>query len=108
MIYGEIKKDIVEILRTLCERKGVEIFEATACRDILSNDGSIPKRLIECSKKNGQNTAAKYQHISEVIARYPEMRMHFADYIIKICLDYELETKDVVLILKRVGLLPPL
>lgn len=34
VIYGEIKKDIGEILRTLCERKGVEIIEATACKDV--------------------------------------------------------------------------
>ena len=33
VIYGRIKKDIGQILRTLCERKGVEIIEATACKD---------------------------------------------------------------------------
>lgn len=33
IIYGKIKKDIGQILRTLCERKGVEIIEATACKD---------------------------------------------------------------------------
>ena len=27
-IYGQIKKDIGEILRKLCEQKGVEIIEA--------------------------------------------------------------------------------
>ena len=33
-IYGQIKKDIGEILRKLCEQKGVEIIEAEACVDL--------------------------------------------------------------------------
>ena len=32
-IYGQIKKDIGEILRKLCEQKEVEIIEAEACSD---------------------------------------------------------------------------
>ena len=32
-IYGKIKQDIGILLRQLCERKGVEIIEATACVD---------------------------------------------------------------------------
>ena len=33
IIYGKIKKDIGEILRKLCEQKGVDIIEAEACKD---------------------------------------------------------------------------
>ena len=33
VIYGQLRKDIGEILRTLCERKGVTIIEAAACQD---------------------------------------------------------------------------
>ena len=33
IIYGKIKKDIGNILRILCERKGVEIIEAEVCLD---------------------------------------------------------------------------
>ena len=32
-IYGKYKKEIGKILRTLCERNGIEIHEANACRD---------------------------------------------------------------------------
>ncbi|MGX0424690.1 REP-associated tyrosine transposase [Staphylococcus epidermidis] len=32
VIYGKIKRDIGVILRQLCERKGVEIIEAEACK----------------------------------------------------------------------------
>ncbi|HCT0467080.1 TPA: transposase, partial [Staphylococcus pseudintermedius] len=33
IIYGKLKRDIGLILRQLCERKGVEIIEAEACKD---------------------------------------------------------------------------
>ena len=32
-IYGQLKKDIGEILRTLCKQKNAEILEAEACID---------------------------------------------------------------------------
>ncbi|XUD02636.1 hypothetical protein IGJ34_001365 [Enterococcus sp. AZ177] len=31
IIYGKYKKSIGEIIRLLCERKGVDIIEANAC-----------------------------------------------------------------------------
>ena len=33
IVYGQIKKDIGQILRQLCEQKGIEIIEAEACPD---------------------------------------------------------------------------
>ena len=44
-IYGQIKKDIGEILRKLCEQKGVEIIEAEACVDHIHMLVSIPPHL---------------------------------------------------------------
>jgi len=41
-IYGKIKKDIGEIIRKLCEQKGVEIIEAEACKDHIHLLVSIP------------------------------------------------------------------
>ena len=41
-IYGEIKRDIGEILRKLCVQKGVEIIEAEACIDHMHMLVSIP------------------------------------------------------------------
>ena len=32
-IYGQIREDIGQILRKLCEQKGVEIIEAETCPD---------------------------------------------------------------------------
>ena len=44
-IYGQLKKDIGEILRTLCKQKGVEIIEAEACVDLIHMPVSIPPYL---------------------------------------------------------------
>ena len=45
IIYGQIKADIGRILRVLCERKGVEIIEANACKDHIHMLVSIPHKL---------------------------------------------------------------
>ena len=34
VIYGKIKADIGQILRKLCEHKGIEIIEANACPEV--------------------------------------------------------------------------
>ena len=44
-IYGKLKKDVGEILRKLCEQKGVEIIEAEACPDHIHMLVSIPPHL---------------------------------------------------------------
>ena len=43
-IYGQIKKDIGQILRTLCDQKGVEIIEAQVCPDHIHMLLSIPPK----------------------------------------------------------------
>ncbi|MGG2080494.1 IS200/IS605 family transposase [Lysinibacillus pakistanensis] len=45
IIFGQIKADVGRILRQLCERKGVEIIEATACPDHIHMLVSIPPKL---------------------------------------------------------------
>lgn len=45
VIYGKLKKDIGQILRRLCEYKGVQIIEAKACKDHIHMLVSIPPKL---------------------------------------------------------------
>lgn len=45
VIYQEIKADIGQILRKLCEQKRVEIIEANACPDHIHMMVSIPPKL---------------------------------------------------------------
>ena len=53
-IYGEIKADIGQILRKLCEQKGVEIVEAEACPDNIQMLQKITQknRVTKTKKKN--------------------------------------------------------
>ena len=44
VIYGKIKQDVGQMLRKLCEYKGVEIIEAEACKDHIHMRVSIPPK----------------------------------------------------------------
>ena len=44
VIYRKIKQDIGQMLRKLCEYKGVEIIEAEACKDHIHMLISIPPK----------------------------------------------------------------
>ena len=45
VIYGKIKSDIGQILRKLCEYKGVDIIEAEACPDHIHMLVEIPPKM---------------------------------------------------------------
>jgi rsbT co-antagonist protein RsbR len=85
----QAKKVYVEFLEFLSE-------------SIDCNEGSVPEKLVVWSRENGEKTAAKHNRISDILIRYPDTRMVFADFIMNISLEHGLDTKDVVLILKRV------
>lgn len=44
IIYGKIKQDIGQMIRKLCEYKGVEIIEAEACKDHIHMLISMPPK----------------------------------------------------------------
>ena len=44
-IYGQLRRDVGEILRKLCEQKGVEIIEAETCIDHIHMLVTIPPYL---------------------------------------------------------------
>jgi rsbT co-antagonist protein RsbR len=69
---------------------------------IYCTEGSIPEKLLEWSRENGEKTAATHHRISDILIRYPDTRMVFADFILNISIEHGLNTKEVVLILKRV------
>jgi len=45
ILYGNIKKDVGEILRKLCEMKKVELVEGRICKDHIHMYVSIPPKL---------------------------------------------------------------
>lgn len=44
-IFGKLKKDIGQILRELCDHKGIEIIEANACVDHIHMLVKIPPKM---------------------------------------------------------------
>ena len=44
IIYGKIEQDIGQMLRKLCEYKGIEIHEAEACKEHIHMLVSIPPK----------------------------------------------------------------
>ena len=50
-MYGKIKEEIGQILRKLCEQKGIEIIEAHACSDHIHMLLSIPPKN-QCVVRN--------------------------------------------------------
>ena len=44
IIYGKVKQDIGQMIRKLCEYKGVEIIEAEACKDHIHMLVAIPPK----------------------------------------------------------------
>ena len=74
-IYGTLKKDIGEILRKLCEQKGVEIIQAEACVDHVHMYVAIPPKMCVSefmSYLKGKSTLMLFD-------RHPEYRTKWGD-----------------------------
>ncbi len=66
-------------------------------------EGSVPESLTEWSKENGERVATSNGRISGIFARYPDTRMVFADFIMKLSCENQLTTEELGFILKRVN-----
>ena len=53
IIYGKIRQDIGQMIRKLCEYKGVEIIEAEACKDHTYRACSGERRMPEQNTPHG-------------------------------------------------------
>ena len=73
VIYGKIKGDIGQIIRKLCEWKGVEIIEAEACPDHIHLLVSIPPKISVSSFMGylkGKSTVLIYQRYTNLMLKY--------------------------------------
>ena len=43
-MYGEVRKDIVDILKHLCQIEGIELIEGAVCKDHVHMYVSIPPK----------------------------------------------------------------
>ena len=73
VIYGQIKKDIGQILRQLCEQKGIEIIEAEACPDHIHMLVEIPPKMAVSSFMGylkGKSNTMLYEQFGELKYKY--------------------------------------
>jgi len=80
----------------------VEFFEFLA-DSINCEEGSVPEELTDWSKQNGQAAASRGGKISSILIRYPDTRMVFSDFMMELGVKFDLNTKEVVTLLKRVN-----
>ena len=72
-IYGEIKRDIGEILRKLCVQKGVEIIEAEACPNHIHLYVEIPPKISVShfmGYLKGKSSTMLYEQFGELKYKY--------------------------------------
>ena len=72
-MYGKIKEDIGQIIRKLCEWKGVEILEAEACPDHIHMLVSIPPKISVSSFMGylkGKSTLIIYERHANLKYKY--------------------------------------
>ena len=73
IIYGKIKLDIGQMLRKLCEYKGVEIIEAEACPDHIHMLVSIPPKYSVSQVMGylkGKSSLMKYEKYANLKYKY--------------------------------------
>ena len=85
VIYGQIKKDVGEIIRKLCEQKGVEIIEAEACKDHIHLLVSIPPHLSVSQFMgylNGKSSLMIFDRHANLKYRYGERKFWCRGYYV--------------------------
>ena len=73
VFYGEKKREIVKILRTLCEWKGVKIVEAELCSDHIHMLLEIPPKMAVSSfvgYLKGKSTTLIFEQFPELKFKY--------------------------------------
>ena len=73
IIYGELRQEIGQILRDLCNRKGVEIIEAEACPDHIHMLVRIPPKYSVSEIMGylkGKSSTMLYEQFPELKYKY--------------------------------------
>ena len=74
-MYGELKKDLVEIIKKLCEMKQVQIIEGKVCKDHVHIYMAIPPKI----SVSDFMAYLKGKSALMLFNRHPEYRQKWAD-----------------------------
>ena len=73
VLYGKLRKDVREILKTLCEYKGIEIIAGAVCEDHVHMCLSIPPKTSVSSFMGylkGKSTLMIYDRHPELVSKW--------------------------------------
>ena len=73
IMYGELKRDIVEIIKKLCEMKQVALIDGKVCRDHIHMYVAIPPKMSVSSFMGylkGKSSTMLYEQFSELKYKY--------------------------------------
>lgn len=85
VIYKRLKKDIGEILRMLCARKGIEIIEAEACPDHIHMLVKIPPKMSVSSALGylkGKSTLLIFDRHADMKYKYGQRQFWCRGYFV--------------------------
>ena len=85
IIYKKLKKDIGEIIRMLCERKGIEIMEAEACPDHIHMLIKIPPKMSVASALGyikGKSTLLIFDRHADMKYKYVQRQFCCRGYFV--------------------------
>ena len=69
-MYGQVRKDVVEVIKKICEMEGVEIVDGAVCKDHVHLYVSIPPKLSVSSAM----ARLKGKSALMLFDRHPELR----------------------------------
>ena len=75
VMYGNVKKDLVEIINKLCDMKPVELIEGMVCKDHIHMYVAIPPKL----SVSDFMSYLKGKSALMVFDRHPEVRARWGD-----------------------------
>ena len=75
IMYGELKKDLVEIIKKLCEMKQVQIIEGKVCKDHVHMYVAIPPKM----SVSDFMAYLKGKSLLMLFDRHPEYRQKWVD-----------------------------
>ena len=82
IMYGETKRDLVEIINKLCEMKQVDLLDGKVCVDHIHMYVAIPPKLSVSefmSYLKGKSTFLKGKSTLMLFDRHPEYRQKWGD-----------------------------
>ena len=79
-MYGQVRRDVVEVIRKICQMEGIEIMEGAVCKDHVHLYVSIPPKLSISSamaRLKGKSAHMLFDRHTEMRGKYDRISGQF-------------------------------